>query len=152
LLFPLIKKRLLKTGDLKTGSFFALNLDTMHKALKYIFDMKRFPIILILAFAGVFFATRSSGKSAAAPPTKYEKILQMIGAILTQGHYQPKDINDEFSRQVFNKYFKDLDPEKNIFLAGDLKSLERFTTRIDDEVKGSPVQFFMEAGKLFDSR
>ncbi|MDB5205670.1 MAG: tail-specific protease [Flavisolibacter sp.] len=124
----------------------------MHKALKYLFDMKRFPIILILAIAGVFFATRSSGKSNAAPPTKYEKILQMVGAILTQGHYQPKDINDEFSRQIFNKYFEDLDPEKNIFLAGDLNSLERFATKIDDEVKGAPVQFFIEAGKLFDTR
>ncbi|MDQ6610731.1 MAG: carboxy terminal-processing peptidase [Bacteroidota bacterium] len=114
--------------------------------------MKRFPIILVLVLAGVFFTTRSLGKSNTTPPTKYEKILQIVGAILTQGHYQPRDINDEFSKQIFNKYFSDLDPEKNIFLAGDIKSLEKFSTKIDEEIKGAPVQFFQEAGKLFDVR
>ncbi|RYF81907.1 MAG: PDZ domain-containing protein, partial [Chitinophagaceae bacterium] len=124
----------------------------MHKALKYILDMKRLPIILALVLAGVFFATRSQGKTNSLPPGKYEKILQIVGAILTQGHYEPKDINDEFSKKIFDKYLADLDPEKNIFLQQDLKTLERFQTKIDDEVKGAPVQFFIEAGKVFDSR
>lgn len=124
----------------------------MRNALNYIFDMKRFPIILVLVLAGVFFATRSLGKTSEAPPTKYEKILQIVGAILTQGHYEPKDINDAYSQKIYNKYFEDLDPEKNIFLAEDLKTLNRFATKLDDEVKGAPVQFFQEAGRLFDSR
>jgi len=124
----------------------------MQHAFKYIFDMKRLPIILALVLAGVFFAFRSQGKTTTLPPGKYEKILQIVGAILTQGHYEPKDINDEFSKKVFNKYFADLDPERNIFLAQDLKTLERFSTKIDDEVKGAPVQFFIEAGKTFDTR
>jgi carboxyl-terminal processing protease len=124
----------------------------MHKAFKYIFNMKRLPIILVLVVAGVFLTTRSLGKSNATPPSKYEKILQIVGAILTQGHYEPKDINDDFSRKIYDKYFEDLDPEKNIFLASDLKSLEAYATKIDDEVKGSPVQFFIEAGKVFDTR
>lgn len=124
----------------------------MQNAFKYILDMKRLPIILALVLAGLFFAFRSQGKPTTNPPGKYEKILQMVGAILTQGHYEPKDINDDFSRKVFDKYFKDLDPEKNIFLAADIKSLERFAAKIDDEVKGSPVQFFVEAGKIFDAR
>ena len=114
--------------------------------------MKRLPIILALVLAGVFFAFRSQGKSTTPPPGKYEKILQIVGAILTQGHYEPKDLNDEFSKKIFNKYFADLDPEKNIFLQQDIQSLEQFSTKIDDEVKGAPVQFFMEAGKLFDKR
>src|SRR5688572_14663256 len=124
----------------------------MQSALKYIFNMKRLPIFLVLVLAGVFLATRSLGKSNTPPPGKYEKILQIVGAILTQGHYEPKDINDEFSKKIFLKYFEDLDPEKNIFLQADIQSLERFSTKVDDEVKGAPVQFFIEAGKLFDFR
>jgi len=114
--------------------------------------MKRLPIILALVLAGVFFATRSQGKSTTLPPGKYEKILQIVGAILTQGHYEPKDLNDDFSKKIYDKYFSELDPEKNIFLQEDVKSLERFSTKLDDEVKGAPVQFFIEAGKLFDQR
>lgn len=150
--FPLIKKQSLKPSLNKLGVFFALNLNGMHKALKYIFDMKRFPIILALVLAGVFLTVRTLGKSTSVPPTKYEKILQLVGAILTQGHYEPKDINDDFSKKIFNKYFEDLDPEKNIFLQSDIKSLDRFSTHIDDEVKGAPVEFFKAAGQLFDTR
>ena len=104
--------------------------------------MKRFPIILALLLAGLFFAFRSQGKTTTYPPGKYEKILQIVGAYLTQGHYEPKDFNDDFSRKIFNKYFADLDPEKNIFLQQDLKALEKYATSIDEEVKGAPVQFF----------
>lgn len=114
--------------------------------------MKRFPIIMALVLAGVFFTFRTSGSSNPNPPTKYEKIMQLIGAILTQGHYEPKQINDELSQKIFAKYFENLDPEKNIFLAADLKSLSRHATRIDDEVKGAPVEFFRAAGQIFDTR
>ncbi len=124
----------------------------MQHALKYIFDMKRLPIILALVLTGVFFTVRTLGSANPTPPSKYEKILQMIGAILQQAHYEPKDINDEFSKKIYNKYFESLDPEKNIFLAADLKTLERFATRVDDEVKGAPVEFFKAAGQIFDTR
>ena len=124
----------------------------MQQALKYIFDMKRLPIILALLLAGVFLTVRTLGTPNPAPPSKYEKILQLVGAILMQGHFEPKEVNDDFSKKIYNKYFEGLDPEKNIFLAGDIKSLERFATRIDDEVKGAPVEFFKAAGTLFDTR
>ncbi len=114
--------------------------------------MKRFPIILALVLAGLFFAFRSSGKTTAYPPGKYEKILQIVGAYLTQGHYEPKEFNDDFSRKIFNKYFEDLDPEKNVFLQQDIKGLDKYATTIDEEVKGAPVSFFKEAGKIFDVR
>jgi carboxyl-terminal processing protease len=134
------------------GFFFAINLRDMQQALKYIFDMKRLPIILALVLTGVFFTVRTLGSSNSTPPSKYEKILQLIGVMLQQGHYEPKDINDELSKKIYTKYFESLDPEKNIFLAADLKSLERFSTRIDDEVKGAPVEFFKAAAVIFDSR
>lgn len=114
--------------------------------------MKRFPVLLVLVLAGVFLTVRSVGRPNPAPPTKYEKILQLVGAILTQGHYEPKDLNDDFSKKIYAKYFEDLDPEENIFLQSDLKSLDKFSTRIDDEVKGAPVEFFKAAGVIFDTR
>jgi len=105
-----------------------------------------------MVIVGIFLAFQTRGTSTKTPPTKYEKILQIVGEILVQGHYSPKDINDDFSKKVFTKYFEELDPDKNLFLQQDLTSLERFSTKIDDEIKGAPVQFFFEAGKLFNQR
>jgi len=124
----------------------------MPKAIKYLTSMKRLPIVIAMVIAGVFLAFNTMGKSNSNPPGKYEKILQIVGEYLKQGHFSPKDINDDFSKQVFNRYFEDLDQDKDIFLQQDLTSLNQFSNKIDDEIKGAPVQFFLEAGKVFNKR
>ena len=75
----------------------------MLKASKYMFNMKRFPLLVLMLAAGVFLAFRTMGTSNAVPPSKYERILRSVGEMLTQGHFSPKDINDQFSRKVFKK-------------------------------------------------
>ena len=124
----------------------------MPKAIKYLISMKRLPILIVMLIAGIFLAVQTMGTTNNNPPSKYEKILQMVGEILTQGHFSPKDINDDFSKKVFEKYFEELDPDKNIFFQEDLGSLKKYATRIDDEIKGAPVQFFLEVSKIFNKR
>lgn len=125
----------------------------MSKIFKYLFNMKRLPILIVFLAAGLVFAFRSTGTSTPKnPPSKYEKILEMVSAILTQGHYSPKDINDDFSKKVYQQYFEDLDGEKMYFLQQDINSLQKYSTKLDDELKGEPVQFFQQAGKIFDQR
>jgi len=48
------------------------------------------------------------------PPSKNETILRSIGAMLEQGHYSPKKIDDNFSKEIFVEYLKRLDPSKRI--------------------------------------
>lgn len=124
----------------------------MRKAIKYLINMKRLPLLIVMVIAGVFLAFNTLGNSPSSPPGKYERILQMVGEYLRQGHFSPKEINDEFSKKVYTKYFEELNPDKNIFLQEDINSLTQFSTKIDDEIKGAPVQFFMEAGKIFNKR
>jgi len=124
----------------------------MPPAIKYLFSMKRLPLLLSMLVVGIFLATRTLGTGTSAPPGKYERILQSVGEMLRQGHYSPKEINDDFSRKVYNRYFAEMDPEKNLFLQEDLKALRRYETRIDDEIKGAPVEYFREVSKIFDQR
>ena len=124
----------------------------MPKAIKYLISMKRLPIVIAMVIAGIFLAFNTMGKSNTPPPGKYEKILQIVGEYLKQGHFSPKDINDDFSKKVYTKYFEELDQDKDMFLQQDITSLNHYSTKIDDEVKGAPVQFFLEAGKLFNKR
>ncbi len=114
--------------------------------------MKRLPILLLMLAGGIFLAYQTTGTDKTNPPSKYEKILQIVGEILTQGHFKPKDINDDLSKRVYQRYFEELDPDKNIFLKQDLDALKNYETRIDDEIKGAPVEFFLAAGKLFNQR
>jgi carboxyl-terminal processing protease len=116
--------------------------------------MKRLPLLLTILAAGIFLTIQTFGTTgkSSTPPSKYERILQSVGEMLRQGHYSPKDINDDFSKKVFTKYFEEIDPDKNIFLQEDIQSLKRYETRLDDEIKGAPVEYFLEVGKLFNRR
>ncbi len=117
--------------------------------------MKRLPIVILMVVAGSFLAFKSMGKansSHSTPPSKYEQILKLVGEMLSQAHFSPQSINDAFSKKVFKKFVGDLDPEKNIYLQSDLDVLKKFETKIDEEIKGAPVEFFMAAGKTFNTR
>ncbi|MBA2499450.1 MAG: carboxy terminal-processing peptidase, partial [Chitinophagaceae bacterium] len=113
--------------------------------------MKRLPIVLLILVAGIFLTFQTLG-SDGNPPSRYERIMKNVSEMLTQGHYSPKDINDEFSKKVFIKYIEQLDSDKNILLKSDIELLRKHETLVDDELKGAPVQFFLDASSVFNSR
>jgi carboxyl-terminal processing protease len=86
------------------------------------------------------------------PPGRYEVIMGLVGQILTQGHYQPKEINDAYSKEVFDKYLKSLDPEKKFFLKSDVQGLQTVATHIDDELQGAPLDCFSAVNTLIKQR
>lgn len=117
--------------------------------------MKRLPIVIMMVVAASFLAFKTMGTGTqhpSPPPTKYEQILRLVGDMLTQAHFSPQNINDDFSKKIFNKFIVDLDPEKNMFLQSDLDGLKNYETTIDDEIKGAPVEFFLAASKVFNAR
>jgi len=116
--------------------------------------MKRLPLVLLLLVAASFLAFKSMGKtvSSAPPPGNYEKIMKLVGQMLSEGHYSPQAINDAFSKKVFKKFIGELDPDKNILQQSDLDALKKYETRVDDEVNGAVVEFPLAAGKLFNVR
>lgn len=114
--------------------------------------MKRLPFVILIVVALSFIAFQTMGKSNAVPPSKYDKVLRLVGEMLMDYHFNPQDINDEFSGRVFKKYIKELDPEKAFFLKEDINTLKKFENRIDDEIKGAQTESFLVAGKLFDQR
>jgi carboxyl-terminal processing protease len=124
----------------------------MLKAIKYLLNMKRLPIVILMVVAGSFLAFQTMGTGTKNPPSKYEQILKLVGEMLSQAHYSPQNINDAFSKKVYKKYINDLDEEKNIFLQSDMDALKKYETRIDDEIKGSPVESFLAASKSFNAR
>ncbi len=114
-------------------------------------NLKRLPILILLLVAGVFLAS-SMNTVSNDPPGKYEKILKYVGEMLKEAHYSPKEINDDFSKKIYKRYFENLDANKNIFLQSDIEQLKRFENKIDDEMKGSPVEFFLATGQVFNKR
>jgi carboxyl-terminal processing protease len=124
----------------------------MTKALKYMFRKRNLPVVLLLLCAGLIVAFRSLGFGDGTPPTKYEKILHNVGEMLSQIHYSPKKINDDFSKTIFKKYLAEIDEQKNIFLTSDIDQLRKYETKLDDELLGGPVQFVPAVSEVFKKR
>lgn len=81
-----------------------------------------------------------------------EKLLAVITDLLEKQHYSPKKIDDKFSKDVFHKFFDELDGDRTIFTQADINSLKKYETLIDDELHGSKIEFVPALNILYDKR
>jgi carboxyl-terminal processing protease len=94
-------------------------------------------LALLIAFASCSFTSKTFDN-----PDKDKLLIQLITYLLDQGHFDPKDINDEFSEHVFKDYLNNIDPFKRYFYASDIKEFEAYKNQLDDQIKAYDVSFF----------
>ncbi len=148
------KPLLIKHTTFKYQILFDLFL-RMNKTMNFIMSKKFIPVLFLLVATGLFLTFSSMGrgdKKSDNPRSKYEKILRNVGIILEEGHYNPKKIDDAFSKQVFKKYLDDLDPDKYIFLQKDIDAFKKFETKIDDEIHGTNLESFYAVSSVYTTR
>ena len=73
---------------------------------------------------------------------KDKLLIDLITYVLAKGHYEPKDINDDFSVHVFEDFIDVIDPTKRYFLDADIKEFETQKFQIDDQIKNTEINFF----------
>ena len=96
-----------------------------------------FLLSIFVALASCSFTTKTFDN-----PDKDKLLMQLITYLLEQGHFQPKDFNDEFSEEVYTRFLKTVDPYKHYFYTSDIKEFESYKTELDDQIKNYDVQFF----------
>ena len=114
------------------------------------FSKRSLPLLIVFVMTGFLIAFGST--SLMNPPDKYQVIFIQVTDMLEAAHYSPKKIDDEFSKNIFKKYLEALDPDKNLFIAADIKDLKKFETTIDNELHGAPIQFFYAADQIYLKR
>jgi len=104
-------------------------------------NKRNLPIILLVSALGIAIALKTFAFKG-NPPTKYERILKNVSELLEEIHYSPKNIDDKFSSEVFNKFIEQVNIEKKFFLKSDVQELSKYQYKLDDEILGkAPVQF-----------
>lgn len=94
-------------------------------------------LAMLIAFASCSFTTKTFDN-----PDRDKLLVQLISYVLEQGHFSPKDLNDEFSEKVFYDYLEQLDPFKRYFYKSDIKEFEAYKLKIDDQIKTYDLTFF----------
>ena len=94
-------------------------------------------LVLLMAFASCSFTTKKF-----EDPDKDKLLIQLITYVLEQGHFNPKDINDDFSEHVFKGYLDQLDPFKRYFYESDIEEFKAYEDKLDDQIKAYDITFF----------
>lgn len=94
-------------------------------------------LVLLLAFASCSFTSKKF-----EDPNKDKLLIELVTYMLGQNHFNPQEMNDEFSQEIFDEYLEQLDPLKRYFYASDIKEFEAYKTDLDDQIKASDVSFF----------
>ncbi|MFK8274484.1 carboxy terminal-processing peptidase [Capnocytophaga cynodegmi] len=102
--------------------------------------MRNFSISLTLLF--VSFASCSFVSKKFDDPEKDKLLVEIIQHILTNKHFNPIDVNDDFSKQMYKNYIEHLDSQKRYFLQSDINEFKKYETRLDDDLKNDDLTFF----------
>jgi len=106
-------------------------------------------IIPIIIVAGLLFGFQINNKP---DPEKDKILIGLIRYALKQGHYEPHEIDDEFSENVFIDFIDALDPYKRFFLLSDIDEFSKYKYFIDDQIKSEDLSFYNMVFQRFNQR
>lgn len=75
-------------------------------------------------------------------PEKDKLLLELLTFVIERGHYDPANMDDQFSKGVYKDYIEALDPSKRFFLQSDIDEFSAFETQLDDQIKNKDLSFF----------
>ena len=75
-------------------------------------------------------------------PNKDKLLVELVSVVLDRLHYDPKIIDDDFSKSVYDDYIKAIDPQKRFLLKSDIENFDQYKLLIDDQIKSSSIDFF----------
>jgi len=67
-----------------------------------------------------------------APESQHTTASKRITARFTRGHYKKVKISDALSQEVFERFIKQLDYSRHVFLSSDINSFEKYSVEFDD--------------------
>lgn len=103
--------------------------------------MKRnFKVLLLAVFVAV--ASCSFTTKEFNDPDKDKLLIDLITFVLGKGHYSPKDMDDDFSKNIYNDFIDGIDPLKRYLLASDIEEFSQFENEIDDQIKAKDITFY----------
>lgn len=95
-----------------------------------------FSVLLITFLVASFFYPKMDDEA------KESALMKTVLLHLTQLHYKPQEINDDFSAKLYDFYIDRIDFGKRLFTQKDLEQLEMYKYDLDDEAQIGKYDFF----------
>lgn len=108
-------------------------------------------LLLILLAGGLFVAFAKTNGNGSDNPK--QKLLTTVGELLEKQHYSPQNIDDAFSKKIFDKMLDEMDADRCLFIGTDITALKPYETKLDDEIHGKDdIGFLPALNTIYDKR
>lgn len=94
-----------------------------------------FSLAAVMAFAAFVFPQVDDEQ-------KEKVLLETVMRTLDRYHFNPQDINDEFSAKAFDLYLDRIDGAKRFLTADEIDKLRQFENEIDDQLQAAEFTMF----------
>jgi carboxyl-terminal processing protease len=115
---------------------------------KFFHDMKlktSLALFSIVGLVGIALLVKYNPFDNGGPQSSPERdaaLIRTISQVLSRGHFQPKDIDDTFSKNVYNLYLKEVDGGKRFLTQADIDLMKPYELQLDDQTRAGTFQFF----------
>ncbi len=110
--------------------------------------LKNKKLLFLIPFAALAFFSYT----VITQTDKEEAIDQFLIQSLTNSHYQPKTINDDFAEKFFKIYIQRIDYNKKFLTQDDVENLKKMQRYIVDDIKSGHFIFFNKSCDLINKR
>ena len=104
--------------------------------------MKKTFLLLLtgaLLYAPVWAKIPSVPVSELVPSSKHEQATEAILKLVRNYHYKKRELNDQLSSEILDKYLEKLDPNRSFFTQKDIEIFETYRFELDDALKRSDL-------------
>ena len=111
------------------------------KKLIYIFSA--IAVVLLIACSAITVKEKANNEKL---------VFDLANKLSSNLHYNKQDLNDEFSKKVFDAFLENIDPNKRFLIQEDVDKLSAFKFKIDDELKAKELTLFSVYADLISKR
>ncbi len=83
---------------------------------------------------------------------EHRKATEIINQFLRRYHYRKRQLDDELSGSIFDRYLSSLDPNRSYFLTTDIEGFEKYRYRLDDAIRNTELNPAFEIFKVLRKR
>ncbi|MCD4747324.1 MAG: PDZ domain-containing protein, partial [Bacteroidales bacterium] len=103
--------------------------------------------IFVIFIAITLFAQKNNNDEK-----RSELLIKVVLFAINNGHYQPEEINDDFSNKAFNLYLDRLDYSKRFLLQEDIDNLKKYEFSIDNQILEANFDFLDLSIEIINKR
>ncbi len=111
---------------------------------KIVYVLSAISLVLVVACSAI----SAKEKDKAIEP----EVFEITNTIVDNVHYNRQELNDDFSKKVFDVFIENIDPNKRFLFQKDIQQLSRSKFKLDDAIKEKDLSFFNTYVSLIEKR